>query len=266
MVNQTPLKNHPGMWLAPDAAASLERYENDHGVIPINEAGRSKAVQDGYLARWAKGGAANRPPYLYQPGPSSGPNVSWHILGEALDTPARNALAASLAPYGWTFDIASDVVHAQYHPTKDQHAGGGGSSPSQDVKNRQQAINDTLHLGLVVDGINGPKTKEGTKQLQAFLRAYGYTAAIDGIWGAGTEAAWATYVNAGHQAAPVPAAPGKALSYADIQAGLNKFGYGLAVDNIWGPKSHNALGDFQSKHGLVRDYLVGPKTRAALGI
>ncbi len=266
MVNQTPLKNHPGMWLAPDAAASLERYENDHGVIPINEAGRLKSQQDALLARWAKGGAANRPPYLYQPGPSSGPNASWHLSGEALDTPARNALAAALAPYGWTFDIASDVVHAQYHPSKDQHAGGGAAAPSTDVVNQQNWLNSIgINVGAA-DGIIGPKYRAGVKAYQSLLRAYGYTGAIDGIWGAGTQAAHQRYYDSKHAAAPVPESHGGALSYADIQAGLNKFGYGLAVDNIWGPKSHNALGDFQSKHGLVRDYLVGPKTRAALGI
>lgn len=59
---------------------------------------------------------------------------------------------------------------------------------------------------------------------------------------------------------------GGALTYADIQRGLNKFGYNLAVDNNWGPKSSNALADFQRRNGLTIDRIVGPKTRAALGI
>lgn len=39
----TNLKNHPGMFLNDAAAASLERLENDHGVQPITDAGRTEA-------------------------------------------------------------------------------------------------------------------------------------------------------------------------------------------------------------------------------
>jgi peptidoglycan hydrolase-like protein with peptidoglycan-binding domain len=51
---------------------------------------------------------------------------------------------------------------------------------------------------------------------------------------------------------------------AEIQGLLNKFGYGLGVDGIVGPKTMTAIKDFQKKQGLVVDGIAGPKTMAAL--
>lgn len=134
--------------------------------------------------------------------------------------------------------------------------------PQQLVKDEQSWMNASRGEHLVVDGLIGPLTVAAIKRYQTFLRAYGYAGAIDGIWGAGTQAAHARY----YAAWTAPAPKTGALTYADIQRGLNEFGYGLVVDGVWGPKSHNALGDFQRRHGLTVDYIVGPKTRAALGI
>ena len=53
-------------------------------------------------------------------------------------------------------------------------------------------------------------------------------------------------------------------SWKDIQVLLNTFGYNLAEDNILGPNTTAAVGNFQSTHGLVEDYNVGPLTLAAL--
>jgi len=260
------------MWLAADAAASLARFEADHGVLHINSAGRTWAEQEELIRRYNAGGAANRPPYLFRPAPHG---VSWHEKGTAIDTNEIARFKRDGATYGWEFDITTDVVHAQYHPNLDKHkpgtapAGGGSSIQFDQTVANEQAwlISLGYNLGPAgADGRRGDATIAAYKQYQAFLRAYGYTGAIDGIWGAGTQAAHAVFYASKHAAAPVPAAPGNALTYADIQAGLNRFGYRLKVDNVWGNASHNALGDFQSKHGLKRDYLVGPATRAALGI
>lgn len=49
-----------------------------------------------------------------------------------------------------------------------------------------------------------------------------------------------------------------------LQFQLNRFGYGLVVDGIWGDKTQAAVLDFQSKHCLVCDALVGARTRAEL--
>lgn len=135
----TGLSNHPGMWLRTDAAASIERFEDDHGVFDINSAGRSHATQLELLARWAKGGAANRPPNLYQPALHSP-----HEDGIAVDsdTPLR---LANYPDYGWYRNLpTSDPVHLVYDPARDKFknrpAGGGGTpiSPEKEKSDMTQ--------------------------------------------------------------------------------------------------------------------------------
>jgi peptidoglycan hydrolase-like protein with peptidoglycan-binding domain len=48
------------------------------------------------------------------------------------------------------------------------------------------------------------------------------------------------------------------------QVALNHFGYGLAEDGDFGPRTAAATRDFQSRHGAVADGVVGPQTRAAM--
>lgn len=53
----------------------------------------------------------------------------------------------------------------------------------------------------------------------------------------------------------------------ELQALLNaKFGYNLEVDGDYGSKTEAAVKDFQKKHGLTADGVVGPKTWKALGV
>lgn len=50
-----------------------------------------------------------------------------------------------------------------------------------------------------------------------------------------------------------------------MQNALNKLGYGLVADGIFGAKTEAAVKDFQKKNKLDVDGIVGPKTWAALG-
>ena len=50
----------------------------------------------------------------------------------------------------------------------------------------------------------------------------------------------------------------------EVQTALNKFGYNLVVDGIYGPATTAAAIAFQKGHGLTADGIVGPVTWAAL--
>ena len=49
-----------------------------------------------------------------------------------------------------------------------------------------------------------------------------------------------------------------------LQFALNQHGYKLSVDGIFGAKTEQAVRDFQSRHKLICDGLVGQQTRTEL--
>lgn len=49
-----------------------------------------------------------------------------------------------------------------------------------------------------------------------------------------------------------------------LQSALNRAGYGLTVDGIYGSKTVSAVKDFQKKNGLTVDGIYGEKTQAKL--
>lgn len=113
-----------------------------------------------------------------------------------------------------------------------KYVGGASSSVSQDTKNRQNWLNYSRGERLVVDGIEGPATREAYKRYQAFLKV-----AVDGKWGPATQAA--------HQ------------RYYDSKQGNGQ----IAVDGKWGGSTTRKL---QERLGVTQDGKFGPQTIKAL--
>lgn len=251
------LKNHPGMWLRDDAAAAINALEDKYGKIRINSAGRTVEEQRKLIRDYDNG-----VPGIFNP--KRPPEASNHVAngGIAVDVYNYTSDRAKLNEFGFQWYGPSDPVHYTF-------TGWAGNNPkaNQLTKDRQSWLK-SRGWNLAVDGIEGPITRQVYKEYQQALKKMGhYKGAIDGIWGPATQAAHQKHYDDVQALNKRPSTPAKGpLTYADIQRGLNKFGYGLAVDNIWGRKSSNALADFQRKHGLAADRIVGPKTRAALGI
>lgn len=162
------LKNHPGKVLEPAAADSLERYEAEYGVIPIDSAWRSQAEQDALVRRWAIGGTGNRPPYLYQPA-----KKSRHTLGIAIDTPNAKQRAITMLKHGWRFLFEYDKVHLEYDPAFDKMAASKAGQPTvkigstgSGVRVLQQILNKYYGAKLVADGKFGTATRKAVIKFQ----------------------------------------------------------------------------------------------------
>lgn len=234
------LRNHRNFWLRNDAAAAFDQAEADHGVFTVNSAGRTEAEQQGLINRWNRGGAANRPPYLYQP--ASPANTSNHVRngGIAVDLGDWRRFAPIAARYGFTHPYpSSDPVHFE---KTGSFGGSSGGSFNQDVKNRMDwLVSRGYDLGPTgADGIPGNFYTAAVKKYQTFLRAYGYTGDIDGDWGGGTQTAHQRYYDA--------VAQGNSTLKIQ-QAFLISRGYDLGTtgaDGIPGPKTTAAVKLYQT--------------------
>lgn len=56
----------------------------------------------------------------------------------------------------------------------------------------------------------------------------------------------------------------RGVQVSDIQNQLQKLGYGVRVDGIFGPETRNAVVNFQKQYGIIADGIVGPQTQEAL--
>ncbi|WNT44341.1 endolysin [Microbacterium phage Mabodamaca] len=227
------------MWLRDDAAAAINALEDKYGVIRINSAGRTVAEQNDLIRRFDRG-----EPGIYMPARPA--ETSSHVKngGEAVDVFNYTSDRAKLEEFGFEWYGPKDKVHYTFRGRKS--SGALTVTVNRDVASIQRLV------GSNPDGIYGPDTRA---KVAAWQGRNGLVA--DGIWGPASDAK-------GFPAAPSSSYPRG--SYKEYQAALNRFGYGLAVDGIWGPASSNALAHFQRSRGLVADRIVGPKTRAALGI
>lgn len=255
------LKNHPGMWLNDVAAAAYNAFEDKYGVQVVNSAGRTEAEQQNLINLWH---SPNRPAWLFKPAEPASTSPHVRNGGAAVDMRDYNSLRNKLAEFGFVWYGPGDPVHFNHNGDRrwlDAQNNGSAGQFSQTVANEQNFLNAARGESLQVDGIRGPKTIAAYKRYQEYLRSRGwYNGAIDGIWGAGTQAGHDKFYSEwANKARPSSKSSGE-LNYADIQSALNRHGYNLAVDNVWGPKSSAALADFQRRNGLVVDRIVGPKT------
>lgn len=266
------LKHHSNYWLEDSAADAFDLAEDQHGVLDVTDAGRTLTQQQDLINRWNEGGAANRPPNLYEPAmPASASN---HVGGHAVDIGNYNTFAAYSQNYGFRHTYpGSDPVHFDFVGTTT-----GGSTPTSttDTANRQAWLNAHQGAHLTVDGIQGPATTAAIKAYQTFLQQHwNYKGGIDGIWGPATQAAHQAYANS-LVVAP-PAAGGKPVlqvgstgaAVSALQAFLNKnypLYSKLTVDGNFGPATKAVVEQFQTRSGLTADGIVGPATHAKLGI
>jgi len=135
-------------------------------------------------------------------------------------------------------------------------------SSGQSVIDLQQQLN-SFGYSLAVDGIFGNGTLNAVKSFQS---SKGLTA--DGIVGPLT---WSA-LGSGYSSQSGTANGTSILRYgsagADVvllQQKLNSFGYSLSADGIFGSGTLSAVKSFQSSKGLTADGIVGPLTWSALG-
>jgi GH24 family phage-related lysozyme (muramidase) len=124
----------------------------------------------------------------------------------------------------------------------------------KDVLEAQQSLS-RKGFPLVVDSIFGPATAQA---VTAFQRRNGLIA--DGIVGPKT---WDLLLDR------VLFLSTPYLVGDDVQAvqrALQRNGISVAVDGIFGPATQRAVRQFQAGRGLIPDGVVGPQTRARLGV
>ena len=161
-------------------------------------------------------------------------------------------------------------------------------STGSDVKALQQLLN-ILGYGLATDGIFGSGTNSAVRSFQSKQKLV-----VDGYVGSATWAALGKACGSGSTAGSTSGSTGNTSSstgssssnagssnistsgrptvgYGDsgsnvkaLQQLLNKYGYGLAEDGIFGSGTYAAVQRFQASKGLVADGIVGPLTWAKL--
>lgn len=154
-------------------------------------------------------------------------------------------------------------------------------STGSDVKALQQLLN-ILGYGLATDGIFGSGTNSAVRSFQAKQKLV-----VDGYVGSATWAALGKACGSGSSTGNTSSSNGSSssnaggsnistsgrptVSYGDsgsnvkaLQQLLNKYGYGLAEDGIFGSGTYSAVQRFQASKGLVADGIVGPLTWAKL--
>lgn len=114
MVTVTGLKNHPGFWLEDSAAAAFDAYEDAHGILELNSAGRYEHEQQELIDRWHAGGKWNRPPYLYRPAEPADQSPHVRGGGRAVDVEDYRKFREHSEDFGFVWFGESDPVHFDF--------------------------------------------------------------------------------------------------------------------------------------------------------
>jgi peptidoglycan hydrolase-like protein with peptidoglycan-binding domain len=129
----------------------------------------------------------------------------------------------------------------------------------EDVRRLQEMLTDAGFAAGRVDGVFGPRTRQAVRSFQSSAGLIG-----DGLVGMTTRGAlqW--------RAAPPTAILRQGARGHDVrllQDRLTSAGFGTkGSDGVFGPNTFLAVLAFQEDSGLRADGLVGPATRAALGL
>jgi peptidoglycan hydrolase-like protein with peptidoglycan-binding domain len=137
-----------------------------------------------------------------------------------------------------------------------------------DIRALQQAL-VRAGISTSVDGVFGPGTEQAVKQFQEQ-----HDLTVDGIAGPATCAALESgevpMRASAEDAAPrllrlrVPLLQGDDVRA--VQQALMQTGASITVDGVFGPGMDRAVKQFQAQRNLRADGIVGPATRAALGL
>ncbi len=128
----------------------------------------------------------------------------------------------------------------------------------EDVKQVQEKLKNWGYYNGSIDGIYGENTYNA---ITRFQRKNGLTS--DGLVGTRTKRALGIF---GDDNTPRGGASYSAI-VETAQRKLKQWGYyDGGVDGIYGPRTYNAVVEFQRKNGLGVDGFIGPQTREALGV
>lgn len=119
------------------------------------------------------------------------------------------------------------------------------------IKTIQQQLNTLLKKGLAVDGIEGPATIAAIKEFQGIMGLV-----QDGIWGPKTAGAVQEIYSR-----PVDSVPSPHNEYATRYI---QFRVGGSIDGVFGNGTKINVQNWQARHGLVADGVVGAGTWSKL--